>query len=259
MQFTIQRPAREPDGRSAEATASSRRSLLREVLFVVTGYVIYSQVRGLAGGRDTDALANGHHIVNIEEKLGIFRELSLQTFILGHGLIDAFNVVYFYGFFPLILITAAWLYMKRPAIYAQARNAFLLSGGIAVCFFLTLPTAPPRLMSLGFVDTLGRDLTMSYSSMPGVNHYAALPSMHVGWSFLAAFALYSALEGVRFRAVFFLLPVVMFLSTVVTGNHYFLDGLLGIFVAGAALLIAREIGRRQPRGLRWLTLREKEH
>ena len=120
----------------------------------------------------------------------------MQTFVLGQGnLIDFFDIAYFYGFFPLILVSAAWLYWTRPQIYSLARNAFLISGGVAVCFFLTLPTAPPRLMSLGFIDTLGRDLTLSYSSLPGVNHYAAFPSMHVGWSFLAAFALFSGTRG----------------------------------------------------------------
>ncbi len=222
------------------------RPLIREFLFVALGYLVYSQVRGLAGGRTQDAFTNAHHIVSIEEKLGLFKELAVQSFVLGRGdLINAFDIVYFYGFFPLILVTAIWLYTKRPAVYSLARNAFLLSGGIAVCFFLTLPTAPPRLTSMGFVDTLGRDLTVSYSSLPGVNHYAALPSMHVGWSFLAAVALYLGLEDSRLRWLAPLLPMVMFMSTVATGNHYFLDGALGIVVAGFSLILAMMIRRLQ--------------
>jgi membrane-associated phospholipid phosphatase len=52
-----------------------------------------------------------------------------------------------------------------------------------------------------------------------------------------------AFAGFRFRYVVFLLPIAMFTATVATGNHYFLDGVLGIGIAGVALLIALRIKR----------------
>ena len=213
--------------------------LLQEVLIVGLGYLVYSQVRGLAGDRVVDAFANGTRIIELEQDMGIFKELALQTLVLPHDvLVYAFNIVYFYGLFPLLLPTAAFLFIKRPQVYVMARNAFLASGAIAVCFFLLLPTAPPRLMQMGFIDTLNRGFAPSYDSIPGVNHFAALPSMHVGWNFLTALALYMALSGVRGRSLILILPVVMFTSTVVTGNHYFLDGMLGLMVASGGLGIA---------------------
>jgi membrane-associated phospholipid phosphatase len=130
------------------------------------------------------------------------------------------------------------LFLKRPRVYVLARNAFLVSGGIAVCFFLLLPTAPPRLLDIGLIDTLSNGLAPSYSSIPGVNHYAALPSMHVGWNFLTAYALFLALDGLRGRSLLLLFPAIMLTATVATGNHYFLDGLLGLMVALAGLGIA---------------------
>lgn len=202
-------------------------------------YLIYSQVRGLAGDRVVDAFTNGYRIVDIESELGIFKELALQTLVLSvQPLEHFFNLVYTGGLFPLLLPTAIWLYIRKPEVYKLARNAFLISGGIAVCFFLILPTAPPRLIGMGFIDTLNQGLGPSYSSLPGVNHFAALPSMHVGWNFLTSVAIYLALAGFPWRFVVLLLPPVMFLSTVVTGNHYFLDGVLGFMVAAAALGIA---------------------
>src|SRR5204863_9650115 len=86
-------------------------------------------------------------------------------------------------------------------------------------------------------------LTPTYDSIPGVNHFAALPSMHVGWNFLTAVALYMALQGIHGRALILLLPPVMLVSTVVTGNHYFLDGLLGIAVAAVGLGMAVVVSR----------------
>ncbi len=210
-----------------------------------SGYLVYSQVRGLAGQRVSDAFINAYNLIDIERDLGIFKELTLQQWVLASDfLVDLFNLVYFYGFFPLVLPTAAFLFLRRPEVYRLARNAFLISGGIAVSFFLTLPTAPPRLVGMGFIDTLNQSFTPTYSSIPGVNHYAALPSMHVGWTFLLAVALFLAFKDWRFRPVFFVIPVAMFSATVATGNHYFLDGILGLIVAVAALRIALFVQNR---------------
>jgi membrane-associated phospholipid phosphatase len=224
-----------------------RTRLVQEILLIGLGYLVYSQVRGLAGDRVSEAFANARYIVSLERSLGVFEELTLQQLVLSSGfLVDVFNLIYFYGFFPLIIGSAIWLYARRPEVYMLARTAFLASGGIAVCFFLTLPTAPPRLLNIGFVDTLHQSFTPTYSSIPGVNHYAALPSMHVGWTFLLAIALYWALPTARWRAVFFIIPLAMASATVVTGNHWFLDLVLGIIVAAAGLAIALTIRRLAP-------------
>ena len=231
--------------------ALRRVRLLQEVLIVGIGYLVYSQVRGMAGDRVVDAFSNGYRVIELERDLGIFSELALQAWILPHEmLVDAFNYVYFYGLFPLLLPTAAFLFLKRPHVYVLARNAFLASGFIAVIFFLLLPTAPPRLLpEFGFIDTLNRSLTPSYSSIPGVNHFAALPSMHVGWNFLTAVALYMALDGFKPRPAVLIFPIVMFFATVVTGNHYFLDGALGLTVAMAGLGVAIYMQRWNERRL----------
>jgi membrane-associated phospholipid phosphatase len=209
------------------------------------GYLVYSQVRGLAGRRVSDAFINAYNLIDIERDLGIFRELTVQQWVLASDtLVDIFNLIYFYGFFPLVIPSAIFLFWKRPEVYRLARNAFLISGGIAVCFFLTLPTAPPRLVGMGFIDTLNQSFTPTYSSIPGVNHYAALPSMHVGWTFLLAVALFLAFSNWRGRPLFFAIPIAMFSATVATGNHYFLDGVLGLIVAIAALRIALFVQKR---------------
>jgi membrane-associated phospholipid phosphatase len=230
---------------SVQTTRPARLRVLYEVLFIAGGYLVYSQVRGLAGDRVYDAFINAYNLINIERDLGIFEELTLQRWVLPSAfLVDVFNMFYFYMFFPLVIPSAIWLFLKRPHIYRLARNAFLISGGIAAGFFLMLPTAPPRLVGMGFIDTLNQSFTPTYSSIPGVNHYAALPSMHVGWTFLLAVALFQAFKGWRGRPIFFLIPMMMFTSTVVTGNHYFIDGMLGLVVASFALYIATWIQRR---------------
>ena len=243
---------------SASAASNRSAALLREIFLVGFAYLIYSQVRGLAGDRVIDAFANGYWIVDFESEIGIFKELAVQTAILSYAPLEAFfNLVYTGGLFPMLLPTAVWLYIKKPHVYTVARNAFLISGAIAVCFFLVLPTAPPRLIGMGFIDTLSQGVGPSYSSIPGVNHFAALPSMHVGWNFLTSVAIYLALAGYRWRFIVLLLPLVMWFSTIVTGNHYFLDGALGVVVAGVALMLALRLQKSDGRQIVELVTRRR--
>jgi membrane-associated phospholipid phosphatase len=233
--------------RPAETVSRTGLRFLPEALLVGLGYLIYSQVRGLAADRTTDALQTARWIVDTERHLGIFKELALQRHVLSHGdLIEPFNLVYFYGLFPLIVPTAIWLFVRHRPTYIVLRNAFLISGGIAVIFYTLTPCMPPRLLpGFGFVDTaLGHPLVPSYSSIPGVNHYAALPSMHVGWNFLVTLGLAGTVGSRLLRSAVLVIPLTMFFATVVTGNHYFFDGIAGVTIACFGILIALFIEKR---------------
>lgn len=239
---------------TAPAQSAPGIRILREILIVGLGYLVYSQVRGLAGDRVVDAFYNGYRVIQLERDLGIFQELSLQQFVVSHSmLIDIFNFIYFYGLFPFLGPVAIFLFWKRPRVYILARNAFLLSGAIAAFFFLLIPTAPPRLIGFGFIDTLGQSMTPTYDSIPGVNHFAAVPSMHVGWTLLLASSLFIALKGTKGRGLILLFPLVMWFATLVTGNHYIVDGVFGAFVGGLSLFLAWRIqiwdDRRKARAL----------
>ena len=70
--------------------------------------------------------------------------------------------------------------------YRELRTWLLLSIAIASLSYLLLPTAPPRLVEgLGIADTVGL-AGHDTGSFAGIkfNPYAAMPSMHVGWSLL---------------------------------------------------------------------------
>jgi hypothetical protein len=93
-------------------------------------------------------------VIRLERDIGLFRELSIQATTLPYiGLMHLFNVIYFYGHFPLIIIVGAWLFWKHPPLYSLIRNSFLASGAIALVVFVLFPVAPPRLIGAGFIDT----------------------------------------------------------------------------------------------------------
>ena len=91
-----------------------------------------------------------------------------------------------------------------------------------------------------FVDTLALfgGTVSSSSGAGGANQFAAMPSMHIGWSIIAALWLTVALPKWRIGAIIGIGHVLMMAVTVMaTGNHYALDVVAGFAVVGFALLL----------------------
>ena len=220
---------------------------VREPMVMAVAYLAYYLVRSHAAQRTTDAFVNAGQLVRLERNLGLFQELSLQATMLPYEAVThLFNVIYFYGHFPLIIAVGAYLFWKHPPVYSLIRNAFLASGALALVVFTLFPVAPPRLIGAGFVDTLQNTLALTYDKSPVVNEFAAVPSMHVGWNLLLALGLFLTIRNPIGRGLALLLPPAMILSTVITGNHYLIDAPLGIMTALSGLLIALAIRRYWP-------------
>ena len=230
-----------------KAKAALLSRYVREPAVMAGAYLLYYLVRSNAAERTGDAFKNAGQVMRLERDIGLFRELSIQAATLPYiGLMHLFNVIYFYGHFPLIIVVGAWLFWKHPSLYSLIRNSFLASGGIALVVFVLFPVAPPRLIGAGFIDTLQYTLALTYDKSPGVNEFAAVPSMHVGWNLLLALGLFLSFRNRLLRGLALLMPPAMILSTVATGNHYFLDAPLGIMTALTGLIVALVIQRFWP-------------
>jgi membrane-associated phospholipid phosphatase len=161
---------------------------------------------------------------------------------LGGLLDEGLSVYYLLGFAPLILGVLIWLGISHRPLYRELRTLLLVSIGVAVVVHVTLPVAPPRLLpGLGIADTVGLD--QNHDSLFGIpfNPYAAMPSMHVGWSLLVGLVALKASRSLVLRGFFALHPAVMALAVTATGNHYFLDSLAGVVVALLALGLLRVV------------------
>jgi len=234
---------------------------IAEVLFIVPAYIAYQYVRALVGGPAAAAAAfdNASRVIHIEMRLGIFREAFLQQLILPKAwIVDLFNYWYLWGHLPVIIVVALWLYISHRRNYALFRNAFLISGLLALIAFSTVPLAPPRYMpEFGFTDTIIRAQSYYVLQSPKiVNQYAAMPSLHFGWDLLVAVAVaYNASSRWVKGAVVFL-PFLTLSSIVLTGNHYFVDAVGGAIVSimglGIAVALRRAIARGEGRFFNFL-------
>ena len=220
-----------------------------EVLFIVPAYALYQLVRGTVDGRTAVAFDHATRLVNIERTLGIFWEAELQSLILTWDVaVRAVNMVYVWGHLPVIIAVAVWMLLFHRHRYPVFRNAFLISGGIGLFLFWLLPTAPPRYLQYwGFVDTAVESGSYYFLQSPAfVNQYAAMPSLHFGWSLLAAAAVYMNVRA-PYRYLALLMPVATLGGVVLTANHFFLDAVAGAAVAMFGLWLAVQLRARLPR------------
>lgn len=215
--------------------------LVAEILFIVPAYAAYQMVRASVSGQAGSAFANANHVIAIEKRLGIFHEATLQQLILPKlWLVDLFNYIYIYGHLPVIIVVAIWLYVSHRQNYALFRNAFLLSGLLALIGFSAVPLAPPRYMpEFGFVDTIIQAKSYYVLQSPKiVNQYAAMPSLHFGWDLLVALAIGVNTRARWVRIATYVLPFVTLGGIVLTANHYFLDAIAGALVAATGFALA---------------------
>jgi membrane-associated phospholipid phosphatase len=209
------------------------------------------------------AYSHARDVIALQDRLGLSVydvEIRLQQWVLGHPpLIDFFNA-YYRQFKPALYISAALCLLLAPAGFRRVRRVFLIATLIALPWYALYPLAPPRLMGeygFNFVDTLAvfGGVHSSADGAGGANQFAAMPSMHIGWTTVAAMWLAAALPWRRVGLLIGGLHVtLMCLTVMVTGNHYWLDVAGGFLVAGTAWLVARSLPDRLP-GLAWLARR----
>jgi hypothetical protein len=215
--------------------AAGARFVVREVALWACLYPLYLAIRGWSIADPDQALADASRVIRWERSLDLFHELALQELLKPFD--GFFSTYYMLGFGPVIASVLVWLAGSRRRLYVELRTLLFISLGIALVAYIAFPTAPPRLVpGLGIADTVGL-AGHDTGSFAGVrfNPYAAMPSLHVGWSVLAAVVICRATSRTWLRAVAVAHPALLALAVTQTGNHYLVDSLAGVLVALLAL------------------------
>ncbi|MFJ7964509.1 bifunctional glycosyltransferase 87/phosphatase PAP2 family protein [Streptomyces sp. NPDC096324] len=220
----------------------TRTNLLLELLLIRVGYSAYQQVRLAAtggtnsGGRAT-AEQHGRQVLAVERFLHLDVERWVNHAVVGvPGLRDFFDFYYQSFHFGVPLTILAVLYVRRPADHRWARSALGFATLLALVGFWLYPLAPPRLMpGLGVIDTVHGVQDFSkpdYGTLTELtNQYAAMPSLHFGWSLWCGIVIVVLAPRWWMKALGLLHPLLTVSSIVATGNHWVLDA-----VGGAAVV-----------------------
>ena len=237
------------------AVGSPRRGqawrVAREAALIAVIYIAYTLTRNqFAAGAD-EAFANARRVIGWEDAIGLFVEPEIQDVFLPYRwFIGAWNLFYASFHFIVTIAVLVWTFFRFPGRYPRQRTILVVATVCALIGYATFPLAPPRLTpGHGFVDTLADYWTLwSFESGPAQklsNQYAAMPSLHFGWSTWVAVTAWGQVRRPWGKALAVLYPVATLFAIVVTGNHYWLDAVGGAAVVTAGWLVARAVYDRR--------------
>ncbi len=250
--------------RGRQLSDGSRIYWWKEVLIVLVVDVVYETVRNIASAKPQRAYDNAIRLIGWQRDLGIWHEHGIQQWALGFTpLIIAAN--YFYGSVYIIatVLGLIFLYRFHSDDYPLWRNALAIGTLLGLIGFATFPLMPPRLLDtwadpnglfqfnantfFHFKDTLLEYPTFWSFNSEGMksisNQFAAMPSLHCGWAFWGLAVFYPRVKSWWAKGLAILYPITTIFVVVITGNHYFLDAVGGLFIMlvgyGGARLITR--------------------
>ena len=222
------------------------------------------------------ARAHAIQLIHLEQSLHIFWEPAIQQCFLQYpALMHWINRTYSFIHIPGTILFLVWLYYvtitsrpedftNGPAIYQARRRTMAVCNLIAFAVFTAWPCMPPRLLSdplyhgaraqearsYGFVDTVhGAEGESSvWTSNKFCNQYAAMPSLHFGYSLLIGLTIASMdgsqlgrrldlrdrVSAVMMKVLGIAYPTLMLVCIVATANHFILDAVAGAMVCGVA-------------------------
>lgn len=228
------------------------------------------------------AFEHARQIIDLERAVGLYFEADLQQWYLDlpkMGLIRVWNIFYGTAHFVVTAGALVWLYLSDKARYPRWRNTLLATTAVAIIGFASYSLMPPRLLDdpgkygacrlyspedafgaepgdksvegcdrYGYVDTLvvhGGWISFDDERAAELtNQYAAMPSMHIGWSVWSALVLAPMTRRRWARMLTWAYPVLTLFTIIVTANHYWIDAVGGLVALGVGAAVGR-----------WLTAR----
>ena len=173
---------------------SARWSLGAEIVLFLVLMFVYEWVRDLVAVNDpARPIRHALDVIDVEKTLGFFVEPDVQDF--AHsvaGLKFLTTWAYTLGHVTGYVIAFAFVWYRRRPYYAAFRNWFWTANALALLGYWLFPLAPPRLTDLGLEDPTKTPLELGGALSwfePFRNEFAAMPSMHVGYTFLFALTL----------------------------------------------------------------------
>jgi hypothetical protein len=228
------------------------RDVVRQLTLFAGAYLGYRLIAGRLPARTgiPSAFHHASQVISLERTLHIFVEPQIQAWAAhSHLLLTIAAYVYLNAQTTLIVGALLYIYFVHNRSYYFVRNMMVVAMVIALVVYAVYPTAPPRFLpEWGFIDT--NQFVTGWTNNTAANYFvvqfAAIPSMHVGFAVMLAWPL-ARLVRLRALKVFWASwPLIITFVTIITGNHFLLDAVLGLATAGIAAVVARRLAVFRP-------------
>ncbi|MEO7398763.1 MAG: phosphatase PAP2 family protein [Ilumatobacteraceae bacterium] len=255
-----------------------KEAIVIGAVYIVYGLVRnqFGSAKLNVGDEPRHAFNNAVAIIDIEEATGLFHEQTIQRWFLDTPWIPFFNIFYGTAHFAVTLGVLIWLFVRHRAPFGRWRSTLVATTVIGLIGFALFPLMPPRLFNAEphecrqrpdtevcnvyryggaelaretnqpdyeFVDTLrevGGLWSFDSKELDSVsNQYAAMPSLHIGWSVWCAIVLWQFAQRRSSRWLGVIYPFVTLTAIVATANHFIIDAAGALLVLGAGYGLAR--------------------
>ena len=222
---------------------SGAASFARELAIVLVLYALWRIVGTISVLKVDGAIRAGQNIWNVERFFHLPNERALQQlFLKSSVLIQLCNAYYASVHIPAMIAFLVWLWFRHREHYPPIRNVVALTTLWCLAIQL-IPVAPPRLVpALHIKDTpalFGQTVYPSFGKS-GPAQLSAMPSVHVAWAVIVGVGIVVASSS-RLRWFALAHPVVTMIVVVVTGNHFWADGIVGVAVLALAVVFERQV------------------
>jgi len=210
------------------------------VAYVAAFYVAYEILRAFRHPSAHAAVARAWAIARSEAWVHLNFERALNTFTTAHpALAEAAGYYYATLHFWVTPVVLCWLWWRHRGHYRRWRTILTVATAAGLAAYWLVPVAPPRLALHGMTDTLVARNILGAANPRGVtglvDMYAAMPSLHVGWAFWVAIAVFNTSSRRRVRWLALIYPVLTTTAVVATANHFVADAVAGVVLVLLAL------------------------
>jgi hypothetical protein len=204
--------------------------------------VVYQLARGVADRNPARAFSNGFKVLSFETHFSHrLYELTLQQFVDTRGwLARLVSLTYWNSEFTVLGLALLFVYVFRHRLFTRFRNAILFANVLGLVGYVFMPTAPPRLLGVGFADA-HRDGLVEFAANP----YAAMPSLHAGDSLIVGIVLFAVCRHWWSKLFWAIWPAWVWFAVMATGNHFWVDCVAGVGVALVAMAIVYQADVRR--------------
>jgi hypothetical protein len=224
-----------------------------EAALICLVFALWQVVGGMARTRVKGGISHGYAVWHTERAWHLPSEATLQRLVIPHHTLAHFcNWFYAGAHLNSMWMFLVWMFVRHRSQYTRWRNIVIFSTGM--CLLLEMvPVAPPRFLNgIGVIDLPLKygESVYGYFGSTIADQLSAMPSVHVAWAVLIAYAVITVSPS-RWRWLILVHATLTVFVVVVTGNHYWFDGLAAAaFVAlGIGLQLALE--RYASPVLRW--------
>jgi hypothetical protein len=221
---------------------SRLRSLPLTLLIAAWLIWLFDAINNLAPVRQKLAEHNGKRILDLEQSLHLAPEHALNEWLAGQRLLSQIVVFWYENVhIAVTLAVLGWLWWRRNDLLGVMQATLVLANLTALAVFWCFPTAPPRMLPGGYVDSVAAVHHLPVWKLGATalhsNQLCSMPSLHIAWATWCSISVFRMSSRRWLRVAALVYPLITSFAVMATANHYLADAVVGATITLVAFSV----------------------